>query len=113
MMDQESRKESRINTHIAAEINIDGHNCCGYIENLTKEGMGIISLDQFELGQKVTLSFYLIGVTGKISPQATVIHSEKGIYNLYNYGFQFDGLAEKESKAIDQYMNDNNLIQTA
>jgi hypothetical protein len=115
MTDQEYRKESRINTHIALEICIEGdmHSYCGYIENLTREGMGVISLDQLETGAKVTLSFYMAGITGKISPQATLIHVEKGIYNLYNYGFKFENLNEKENKAIEQYMRENSLTWIA
>ncbi len=112
---QECRRESRINTHIAAEIFIDGrtHSDCGYIENFTREGVGMLSLDQFEVGQKLTLSFYLAGICGKISPKATVVHSQKGIYNLFNYGLKFDNLTEKETKAIEQYVIENNLIRIA
>ncbi|HBF38709.1 MAG TPA: hypothetical protein DDW50_15500 [Firmicutes bacterium] len=114
-MDQEFRKESRINTHIAAEIFIDGqtHSDCGYIENLTTEGIGMLSLDQFETGQKLTLSFYLAGIGGKMTTKATVVHLQKGIYNLFNYGLRFDNLTEKESRAIEQYMVENNLIRIA
>jgi hypothetical protein len=112
---QECRKESRINTHIAAEIFVEGqtHSDCGYIENLTKEGAGILSLDQFEAGQKLTLSFYLAGINGKISPKATVVRSQKGIYNLFNYGLKFDELTEKEAQAIEKYILENNLIRIA
>ncbi len=112
---QECRKESRINTHIAAEIFIDGrvHSDCGYIENLTKEGVGMLSLEQFEAGQKLTLSFYLAGVCGKISPTATVVRSQKGIYSLFNYGLKFDNLTEKDAQAIEKYMLENNLIRIA
>lgn len=114
-MDQEYRKESRINTHIVTEITIEGkiYNYCGYIENLSKEGMGVISLEQFEPGVRVTHSFYLAGVSGKITPQATLVHSEKGAYNLYYYGFKFENLTEKENKSIERYMLENDLIRTA
>jgi hypothetical protein len=114
-MDQEYRKESRINTHIVTEITVEGevNNYCGYIENLSKEGIGVISLEQLEPGAKVIHSFYLAGVSGKIKPQATLVHSEKGGYNLNYYGFKFDNLTEKENKAIERYMQENNLIRTA
>jgi hypothetical protein len=114
-MDQDFRKESRLNTHIVTELATQGsiHNYCGYIENLSKEGIGILSLDTLKLGEKVTSSFYLTGVSVKISPNATVIHSEKGAYNLFYYGLKFDDLTEKESKAIEEFMAENNLNRTA
>jgi len=112
---QECRKESRMNTHIATEILIDGraYSECGYIENLSKEGIGMISLDQYEVGQKITVSFYLAGICGKLSPQATVVRSKKGIYNLQNFGLKFVSWSEKETKAIEQYMMENKLVQIA
>jgi hypothetical protein len=115
LMDQEYRIESRINTHIVTEITVDGelHNYCGYIENLSKDGIGIISLEQFEPGSKVTHSFSLTGAAGKITSQATLMHSEKGVYNLYYHGFKFENLTEKQSQAIERYMLANDLTRTA
>lgn len=114
-MDQDYRKESRLNTHIVTELDTQGgiHNYCGYIENLSKEGIGILSLDTLKLGERVTSSFYLTGVSIKISSNATVIHSQKDAYNLFYYGLKFDNLTEKESQAIEKYMDENKLNRIA
>jgi hypothetical protein len=115
LMEQDLRKESRLNTHIVAEISIEGEfpNYCGYIENLSTEGMGLISLEMFNSETKYALGFYLAGVSGKISPKTTLVHSEKGAYNLYYHGFKFDSLTEEERRAIELYLIENALTRTA
>ena len=114
-MDQDQRKETRVNTHIVAEISVNGgiQTYCGYIENLSLDGMCLISLDNFQPNQQIALSFYLAGVKGKIAPQVSLVHSEKGIYNLYSHGFKFDSLIEKERRVIEEYLKENLLIRTA
>jgi hypothetical protein len=115
LMDQDQRKESRVNTHIVAEINVEGgiHTYCGYIENLSIDGMCVISLDKFQPDEQIALSFYLAGVLGKIAPKVSLVHSEKGTYKLYSHGFKFDSLTEKERRVIEQYVRENSLIRTA
>ncbi|MGE5581888.1 MAG: PilZ domain-containing protein [Bacillota bacterium] len=113
-MERDRRKENRASTHIVTEIAIEGQfpKCYGYIENLSKDGMGVISLDNFNPGEKVISSFYLI--PDQISPKASLVHTQKGDCNLYYYGFKFDSLTENESQAIDRYLRENNhLIQPA
>jgi hypothetical protein len=114
-MDQDLRKGSRVSTHIVTEILVDNElqNYCGYIENLSTDGIGVISLDKFTPGDKVGLSFYLIGILGKITPQATLVHSEKSAYNLYYHGFKFDSLTEKERQAIERFIGENALTMPA
>ncbi len=108
-MFQENRKESRIGTHIIAEIEKEGgfHKHCGYIENLSKDGMGIISLEPFRPGETVISSFYLNEIPVKINSKASLVHSEMGDCNLYYHGFKFDDLSEKDQRAIENFVKEN------
>jgi hypothetical protein len=114
-MDQDLRKGLRVSTHIVTEILVEGElqNYCGYIENLSTDGMGVISLEKFTPGEKVAPSFYLTGKSGKLAPQASLVHSEKSNYNLYYHGFKFEVLTEKERQIIEQFISENSLTMPA
>lgn len=114
-MVQENRKGPRISTNIVTEISIDGEfpKSCGYIKNLGKEGMGLISLDTFDPEQKISPSFNLNVLPGKISPHASLVHSQKLECNLYFHGFKFDSLSEKEEQAITRFLEGNNILSSA
>lgn len=104
-MDQEKRTVPRVNTHIVTEISIPGKPArfCGYIENLSEKGMGVLSMDTLEKGSQVLSDFFLHGER-KIHSSASLVNSQGRNYNLFYYSFRFNDLSENDREAISQYI---------
>jgi c-di-GMP-binding flagellar brake protein YcgR len=104
-MYQEKRTVPRVNTHIVTEISIPGKQgrFCGYIENLSEKGMGVLSMDTLEKGSQILSAFFLHGER-KIHSTASVVNSQDRNYNLFYYSFCFNDLSEPDREAIYQYI---------
>lgn len=107
-MFNEKRNGPRVNTHIVTELNTgNAIRMCGYIENLSENGMGILSLEQFVPGTQIEASFFLPGTARKFSSRAQVLNSNHSVYNLYYHSIRFDTMSAADREAIRLFVQDN------
>jgi c-di-GMP-binding flagellar brake protein YcgR len=107
-MFQEKRQVPRVSTHIMAEIKAgdDSERLCGYIENLSEKGMGVISLDSFEKGTRLYSNFVIPGTDQKLNPKVSVLNSKNTMHNLYYHSLCFDSISAADRDAIHQYIQE-------
>lgn len=107
-MFNEKRQVPRVNTHIMAEMKTgdDTERLCGYIENLSEKGMGIISLDSFEKGTRLFSNFVIPGTAQKLNPKVSVLNSKNTMHNLYYHSLCFDSISAADRDAIHQYIQE-------
>lgn len=110
----EKRNQPRVNTHIVLEMAVSGENkhYFGYIENLSEGGMGIVSLEPLPLGTRVTSGFYLSDDADKLSPIASLVHSQFGSDTLYYHGFKFEFLRDRDKETLTRFVHDRMGNQT-
>jgi hypothetical protein len=106
----EKRKAKRINSHIVVEMGLPGEfpRYCGYIENLSEKGIGVISLDSFQVGEKLTLNFVLTGTVDRVTTVAAVVRKEEQSIGILNYyALTFEGLSQTDYLKITRYIREN------
>ncbi len=105
----EKRKTSRTNSHIVVEMNLPGEfpRYCGYIENLSENGMGVISLDSFQAGVKLNISFVLPGSIDRVTAVANLVRAESSVGMLNYYAFTFENLSQNDCQKISRYIREN------
>lgn len=105
----EKRKALRTNSHIVVEMGLPEEfpRYCGYIENLSENGIGVISLDSFQVGEKLTISFVLPGSIDRVSTDATVVRNEPNTGMLNYYALTFENLNETDCRKITRYIREN------
>lgn len=105
----EKRKASRTNSHIVVEMNLPGEfpRYCGYIENLSERGLGVISLDSFQAGTKLTISFVLPGTIDRVTTVANLVRNEPSMGMLNYYAFTFENLSQTDCQKITRYIREN------
>lgn len=105
----EKRKAPRTKTHIVVEMSLSGEfpRYCGYIENLSENGIGVISLDSFQVGDKLTVSFVLPGAIDRVTTVATLVRNGPSMGMLNYYAFTFDNLSQTDCQKIKNYMREN------
>ena len=104
----EKRKASRTKSHIVVEMSLSGEfPRCGYIENLSENSIGVITLDSFQVGDKLTVSFILPGTIDRISTGATLVRTGPGMGMLNYYAFTFDNLSQTDFQKITNYIREN------
>lgn len=105
----EKRKAPRTQSHIVVEMSSTGEfpRYCGYIENLSENGIGIISLDSFQVGDKLTVSFVLPGTLDRVTTVATLVRNEPSMGILNYYAFTFEGLSQTDRQKIMNYIQEN------
>jgi hypothetical protein len=108
-MNTEKRKSPRTNSHIIVEINLPGEfpKYCGYIENLSERGMGVISLDTFQPGTKLTVSFVLPGTIERITTVANIIRTQPGMGTLNYYALTFENISQADCLKINDFIREN------
>ncbi len=108
-MSNEKRKTPRTNSHIVVEMNLPGEfpKYCGYIENLCENGMGVISLDSFQPGTKLTISFVLPGSIDRIMTIASVIRTQPSMGMLNYYAFTFENISQADCQKITRFIREN------
>ncbi len=121
----EKRGRNRVDVHLSTEITVvdetqkwceffskirgerkinfqeDQQKVCGYIVNLSEEGMGIVSLESLPLGAKVSVTFFIEGF--ELIPVANLVHS-KCTGDLHYYGFRINEVTELERRALKKYI---------
>lgn len=104
----EKRQVPRVNTHIMTEMKTgeDSERLCAYIENISEKGMGIISLDSFEKGTRLSSNFMIPGTSKKINSGVSVLNSQNTIHNLYYHSLCFDSISTTDRDAIHQYIRE-------
>lgn len=105
----EKRKASRAKSHIVVEMSLNGEfpRYCGYIENLSENGIGVITLDSFQVGDKLTISFVLPGTIDRVTTGATLVRTGPGMGMLNYYAFTFDNLSQTDCQKIKNYIREN------
>lgn len=105
----EKRKAPRTNSHIVVEMSLTGEfpRYCGYIENLSENGIGVISLDSFQVGDKLTISFVLPGTIDRVTTPATLVRNEPSMGMLNYYAFTFEDLSQTDCQKITNYIREN------
>lgn len=108
-MNTEKRKAPRTNSHIVVEMSQPGEfpRYCGYIENLSENGIGVISLDSFQVGGKMAISFVLPGTIDRVTTVATVVRKEPSMGMLNYYAFTFENLSQTDCLKITRYIREN------
>lgn len=105
----EKRKAPRTNSHIVVEINLPGElpKYCGYIENLSENGIGVISLDNFQPGTKLTISFVLPGSIDRINTGASIIRNQPSMGLLKYYACTFENINSDDCQKITRFIKEN------
>lgn len=105
----EKRKSPRTNSHIVVEMNLSGEipKYCGYIENLSERGMGVISLDTFQPGTILTVSFILPGTIERITTSAKIIRTQPGMGILKYYALTFEDINQADCLKINDFIREN------
>lgn len=108
----EKRNGPRVNTHIVTELSLteDSFRMCGYIENLSENGMGILSLENFAPGTQVITSFFLPGTAKRISTKAIVVNSNQKVCNLNYYSVRFENIDKLDREAIADFVHGNKQL---
>lgn len=105
----EKRKALRTTSHIVVEMNLPGEfpRYCGYIENLSENGMGVISLDSFQAGVKLNISFVLPGSIDRVAATANIVRAESNVGMLNYYAFSFENLSQNDCQKISRFIQEN------
>ncbi|NLW46732.1 MAG: PilZ domain-containing protein [Firmicutes bacterium] len=105
----EKRKAPRINSHIVVEMNLPGQfpKHCGYIENLSERGMGVISLDPFQPGDQLSISFILPGTIDRIMTVASIVRTQPSMGMLNYYAFTFENISQDDCHKITNFVREN------
>jgi len=127
----EKRGRTRVDVHLATEINVvdetqkwceffgkisgerknipvgDHPKACGYIINLSEEGIGVVALEPLPLGAKVSLMFFVEGM--ELIPGATLVHN-KCVGDLHYYGFKIVEMTEIERRILRRYIRASQFI---
>lgn len=105
----EKRKAPRTKSHIVVEMGLPGDfpRYCGYIENLSECGLGVISLDSFQVGEKLTVSFVLPGTIDRVTAVASLVRNEPSVGMLKYYAFTFENLSETDCRKINRYIKES------
>lgn len=105
----EKRKAPRTKSHIVVEMSLSGEfpRYCGYIENLSENGIGVITLESFQVGDKLTVSFVLPGTIDRITAAATLVRTGPSMGMLNYYAFTFDNLSQSDCQKIANYIREN------
>lgn len=105
----EKRKAPRVNSHILTEISLPGEfpKYCGYVENLSECGIGLISLDSFQVGAELNISFVLPGTVDRVTTVATVVRAEPSVGMLHYYAFTLDKIDEADCRKIARYIRES------
>jgi len=108
-MISEKRTAPRIDSHIVVEMNYPGEfpRYCGYIENLSEKGMGVISLESFQIGTRLKITFVLPGTIDRITTDASIVRTGPGMGMLNYHAFTFENLSELDRQKILQYIQEN------
>ena len=109
-MSETKRKFLRVETHIIAELKSSDEilKHYGYIENLSEEGICVVTLDSFEANEGIIVSFSIPDKAIKLNLQVSLVYSTVREDALYYHGFRFDSLNEEERAAIAVYVQRNN-----
>ncbi|MGE5581201.1 MAG: PilZ domain-containing protein [Bacillota bacterium] len=127
-MFQEKRRRERLNTYIPAElIVVEGaQRLCDYfeglredrtgpvgaeprklwgcIDNLSENGMRIVSVDLLPPGARISSNFTVLG-DQVLSPGAVLIYSRID-GSLHYYGFRFSLLVENEQAVLKRFLRE-------
>lgn len=105
----EKRKTPRTNSHIVVEMNLPGEfpKHCGYIENMCENGIGVISLDSFQPGTKITISFILPGSIDRINAIASIIRNQPSMGLLQYYACTFENINSDDCQKITRFIKEN------
>jgi hypothetical protein len=108
-MFEEKRVFPRVDTHISAGMILPDseQQQFGYIENMSEDGIGIVSLEYIRPGTRISAGFFLPDQNDKISTTATMVHIQKNMGMVYYYGFQFEYLRESDREMLRQYISKN------
>jgi len=108
-MKTEKRKAPRTKSHIVVEIGLPGEfpRYCGYIENLSECGLGVISLNSFQVGDKLIVSFVLPGTIDRVTAVASLVRNEPSVGMLNYYAFSFENLNETDCRKINRFIKEN------
>jgi hypothetical protein len=111
-MPDEKRIFPRIDTHISTGMILPDseQQQFGYIENMSEDGMGIVSLEYIRPGTRISAGFYLPDQNDKISTTATMVHIQKNMGMVYYYGFQFEYLRESDREMLREFITKNSRI---
>ncbi|HEY8463834.1 MAG TPA: PilZ domain-containing protein [Bacillota bacterium] len=103
----EKRKKLRIKTHSAAKLvsSTQLKLIYGYLDNLSEDGMGIMSPEWLAPGSRFTCGFFLKDGTEKVNTIATLVHTSKGIDSIYYHGFRFDYISSLDRQAVADFIN--------
>lgn len=102
----EARRFPRVETHIIVELKAPDEilNHYGYIENLSEDGICVVTLDSFEVHKGIMVSFSIPDKAVKLNLQVSLVYSTVRDDALYYHGFKFDSLTEEERVAITAYV---------
>jgi c-di-GMP-binding flagellar brake protein YcgR len=108
-MFEEKRIFPRVDTHISTGMILPDseQQQFGYIENISEDGIGIVSLAYIRPGTRISAGFFLPDRDDKISTTATVIHIQKNMGMVYYYGFQFEYLRESDRELLREFVYKN------
>ncbi|HBE80097.1 MAG TPA: hypothetical protein DDW65_20290 [Firmicutes bacterium] len=138
-MYSEKRKQVRVNTYFPTEMTVldsaerlhdyfaelreeqpNFHNepprqLCGYVENVSEGGLGVVTLDSLLSGAKIISKFGPVE-TIMLTPTVVLAFARCEGY-LHHYGFQFFQLTEDERVILKKFIKamiaaeiDNNLL---
>lgn len=111
----EKRNNIRIKTHSAAKLvsSIQLKRFYGYLDNLSENGMGIISPDKVLLGSRFTCGFFLGDSTEKINTIATVVRVQEGNESVRYYGLRFDYISTEDRRAVSDFIAKESMKSTS
>lgn len=105
----EKRKAPRTNSHIVVQMNLPGEfpKYCGYIENLSERGLGVISLESFKAGTNLTISFVLPGSIDQIMAVVNIVRMEHSMGMLNYHACTFENLSQNDCQKISRFIQEN------
>ncbi len=105
----EKRKAPRTNSHIVVQMNLPGEfpKYCGYIENLSEGGIGVLTLDTFQVGTQLNISFVIPGTIDRVTTLATIVRNEAGMGMLNYYAFTFGNISQTDCQKITRFIREN------
>lgn len=106
---KEKRKFTRIDTHIVSKITFSEDRDAEYvyIENLSVDGIGVVSINPLCVGTSIQTDFFIPGTVQRLSPKAAIIHTAQKANSLYYSGIQFTDVDTIEQEVLRNFVNDN------
>ena len=101
-----ARRRARLLVRVELEVQHRSGFCVGFTHNISASGMLLEADRALELGQQLTLRFFVPGLEEEVAVTAEVVRVQRQSGGVSVVGVQFDNLGARFGEAIETFVRD-------